>query len=258
MDFAQAILALTNTMDEHQILKLCHIIWCLWKARNEWIFRAKKLSPESIIAQARRMDPPTEKGTSNRLKLVKKNTQVICIPPNTVTILVDASWDVSKNAGWGATWYNQQGHLKGIRARHIHAEDATQGEATAILHTIHQCIATTGNGNQVEVMIVTDCKVLVQAINNNSIEELHSWQAAQVAAECAQKIRDAKNSITVRYTTRKALTGPHMLANWARRNKQQTDTMPPSLGDQTIPNNLEKEFFQVMNEFQAPDGNAGQ
>lgn len=49
------MLQITTNLSQTEILDLCNLIWCLWKARNEAVFGGKKGDPISIIRQAQGM-----------------------------------------------------------------------------------------------------------------------------------------------------------------------------------------------------------
>lgn len=55
MQFPAAIAYITRALNEDQIIVITNLIWCLWKARNEEIFAAKKLSPQEIVTKAKAM-----------------------------------------------------------------------------------------------------------------------------------------------------------------------------------------------------------
>lgn len=52
---------------------------------------------------------------------------------STSVILVDASWDSTKNSGWGASVYDQEGNLAKTWAGFMQVEDSLHGETLAML-----------------------------------------------------------------------------------------------------------------------------
>lgn len=51
-NFTDAILIMARELDMNRIIKMCNILWCIWKNRNEEVFQGKKCTPQAIISQA--------------------------------------------------------------------------------------------------------------------------------------------------------------------------------------------------------------
>lgn len=105
-------------------------MWEIWKARNEGIFQGKKTTTASIIGLARLLDPPID--TQTEALPPRTIIQVNKIPQGTNILLIDGSWDIDKNAGWGATLYDQEGILVWAWAGYVKANDPLHGEALAL------------------------------------------------------------------------------------------------------------------------------
>lgn len=245
MDFAQAILELTTGMDLQHIQSLCNLIWGIWKARNEVIFQGKTPTVGSIIAQAKQLDPPPGITPRQNSQSAQGPRQVNIIPTNTEILIVDASWDVNKEAGWGAVWYDQRGSYAWAGAGYMQAEDPLHGEALALLHVTRWYVSCMSNSTTSRAQIFSDCKVLVQAIRNNSIDDLPSWKATPTVVDVINLINSVNDRVIVRHVSREALKGPHNLANWARRNKEHMEVLPREMMDarQGITTTLDDQFF---------------
>lgn len=91
---------------------------------------------------------------------------------------------------------------------------------------------------------------MVDAVNGMDTQFLPSWEAAHTMANCIQLAQELKEFVTIRYTTREALTGPHKLANWARLHSQRgggisINTITAQL---QIPNSIDACFFKIQAE----------
>lgn len=60
--------------------------------------------------------------------IIQENT----IPQGTNILLIDGSWDINENAGWGTTLYDQEGILVRAWAGYVKAKDPLHGEALAL------------------------------------------------------------------------------------------------------------------------------
>ena len=100
------------------------------------------------------------------------------------------------------------------------AEDPLHAEAVALLHTLQLCISQPHTLESDGVQVLSDCKVLVNAVNSNSIQDLPSWKAADTVAQCGRLAQNQFRNIQIRHVTREAAKGPHEMSNWARRNQQ--------------------------------------
>lgn len=149
--------------------------------------------------------------------------------------------------GGGTIRYNQGGQREQVWAGYIHAEDPLHSEALAILNILHQLEQEGQDSQRGQLNIFSDCKVLVQAINNSAIEGLPSWKAANTVVECILLTRQWGEEITITFASRDALKGPHALANWARRTRLQSTALATTQTDihQEVTLNLNENFFKI-------------
>lgn len=52
MQFAETLLAMTRNMNQEEVVFFCNILWNIWKARNESLYKEDKATPTSILARA--------------------------------------------------------------------------------------------------------------------------------------------------------------------------------------------------------------
>ncbi|KAF3326208.1 hypothetical protein FCM35_KLT09288 [Carex littledalei] len=105
----------------------------------------------------------------------------------------------------------------------MQAEDPLHAEALALSHTLDLYWGA-GNRQSDRILIFSDCKNLVRAANGETHCDL-TWRAEETVLECATRVHNLQEFVTVRNIKREALTGPHQLANWARRNRRNSATL---------------------------------
>ena len=150
----------------------------------------------------------------------------------------------------GVTFYDESGTLRDIGLDFMTISDAFHAEAFVLLQVLRQGQERVGRGQRKRVLLFSDCKNLVDAVNGMDTQSLPSWEAAHTVANCIQLAQELKEFVTIRYTTRDALTGPHKLANWARLHSQRGrgisfNTITSQL---QIPNSIDACFFKIQAE----------
>ena len=115
--------------------------------------------------------------------------------------MVDGSWDVRSRAGTGMGIYNRRGDLVYVRFDKVLAIDPFQAEARAMVYALRY---VTEGGNEGLFICCSDSKNLVQAIQNESVEGLPSWQAAEEVKECINLNQMHPGKIQVQFITREA------------------------------------------------------
>lgn len=213
LNFTTAFQVLTEAMNMEQIPAFCNIIWNLWKARNEEIFRGTKTMPLVTLKRAKALEYiPTNQEQQYQRPIEEKGP--ILVPTGTRIILIDGSLDVSKASGTGMALYNTQGIQERIKGTHFRANDPLEVEAVAL----HQVLEEEVQG-QSAYLILSDSKILTKAMQEGSIEKVQSWKAAQVIAKSIQKVQQLGGRIMVQHVGRNHVRHAHILANWSRRMK---------------------------------------
>lgn len=120
--------------DQNQIIVLfSNILWCVWKARNEQIFKGTVPTPQGIIAQAAVMG---QANTVPAREIDQERREVIDLPVGTLTILIDASWDGTKKTGTAFLCFNEEKELVFTHVRHTRCEDPFHAEAQALVEAL--------------------------------------------------------------------------------------------------------------------------
>ncbi|XP_078174456.1 uncharacterized protein LOC144568100 [Carex rostrata] len=214
LDFSKTLLMITQVLDEDQIISFCNMLWEIWKARNSEIFAGKKIPPQIIIKQARALTPPIHPPcqTTGPPQVIP-----ILIPSGTRTILVDASWETSKKTGTGVMCFDGGGRLQEAQYTYMTAHDPFHAEAHALLQAVKHIIASP---TTVRWVIFSDCKTLVDVINNQSMESLPSWKAGTTVEECIEGWKEVQHYTQLHHAGRERMSQPHILANAARTTAQ--------------------------------------
>lgn len=116
----------TSSLEDTQIISFCNILWCIWKARNQEIFSGKKVAPEGILKQAQMMEVPTQQMQYSSQSAPRVKIKIGAPLPGTQIVLLDASWDANKKAGWGVVYYNHMGNITRVRYGAMGADDPIQ------------------------------------------------------------------------------------------------------------------------------------
>lgn len=66
-------------------------------------------------------------------------------------------------------------------------------------------------------MVLSDCKILIKAINTENLNDLPHWSAQEVVAQCIQMFKLVQDRAHIQYISREKVIPAHCLANWARR-----------------------------------------
>ena len=155
------------------------MLWCLWKARNEEVFNAKKSTPFAVVARARAMrceikdDTATAATAKREPSLVRMDTWII---------LIDGSWDTTNRSGIGMVCFDQNGRLVQVQGERITAQDPLQAEAKALIKALNYVLAQ--RQHQRKFVIYSDCRTLIDAVQSGTIEGLPSWRAAVDVGNC--------------------------------------------------------------------------
>ncbi|XP_078170749.1 uncharacterized protein LOC144565012 [Carex rostrata] len=215
LNFTKTLLTVTQTMDERQTVNYCNLLWEVWKARNREVFEGKKTQPLGILKQAKSMEQAVTTPSSNLTR-----TRVILnrIPRGAKTILIDASWEPSNKTGTTAVMvFDEQGGLLEALSQAMVTNDSFQAEAIALLQALQYVESNSTHTSRCPYVIFSDCKTLVQTVNQQCVDELPSWKARQTIAQCIVIWEQVLHTTSLYHTRREALTQPHLLANGIRK-----------------------------------------
>lgn len=246
LDFTEAILTVLERIDSQRVSLFCNILWNVWKARNEEIFQSIKTIPRVILKRASVMEIPNNRSEQVQGGLTSSVHHRTRIPAGTSLVLIDASWDKSKGGGWGAVMYDTSGNLQFGTAQPVPAADPFHAETMALLLTL-EWLKRRGRGNEGETVIVgSDCKILVNLTNGNLVADVPSWRAEEAVAHCAILLTQMGEWVSIKFVGRAALSSPHKLANWARRNNRAMEGLQAiqSVGKIDLNHRVDEVFFQ--------------
>lgn len=121
-----------------------------------------------------------------------------------------------------------------------------EAEAIALLNALEHIASQNGAQAGAKYAVYSDCKVLVDAVQNDCLDNLPSWRAAPMVAHCARRFQSMKEQTLLRYVRRDALKQPHLLANWARRTEQGYSGFPCDsfMKEMDIDKQLDSALFQ--------------
>lgn len=223
MNFAEALLAITQCLDAQQTAVFCNLLWSIWKSRNEELFRGNKGVPEAILRQASTLKTcaKLKRGESTAIGL-----DPIEVPGNTSLVVVDASWDQSSKTGTAFVKFDGSRRLTFLHCRYQKATDPFHAEALALMEAL-EYIQNTPQMDQ--FLILSDCKTLVNLVVQGTIEGVPTWQATETVGKCIWIYDLQRNRANLIYARREFVTIPHQWANFSRRTGQSYDG-PPQQG----------------------------
>lgn len=103
------------------------------EGRNETIFKGTTMTPQGILAQATAMG---KVGTVPTRGIEQRCERGIDLPLGSQTILIDGSWDGTRNAGTAFLCFDHNGKLTYTHTKHITCEDAFHVEAQALVEVL--------------------------------------------------------------------------------------------------------------------------
>lgn len=95
--------------------------------------------------------------------------------------------------------YDEQGHRIAAQCAFGIAHDPFHAEAKATLQALTHIHTRTLGGHQERYAIYTDCKVLVEILENRNLEAMPSWRATETVANCLQRLTDLQHMVTISY-----------------------------------------------------------
>ncbi|CAN1250765.1 Putative ribonuclease H protein At1g65750 [Linum perenne] len=199
---------------------LIALMWTIWKARNEKIFRDSPPNPDSIILLSQRLMEewrPIRQVTPNDQHPPAQRPMATSIPnpppvpPMHQKIFCDGSFDQnSSEAGYGVVMKNPHGAVIDGRAGKFTCSSAMVAEAKALLEACK--LATTSPSHSI---ISSDCQGLTLALRGPESEwpwECFAWLLAMKA------ILLAHDRISLTFIPRRQNKTADKVAKWARQD----------------------------------------
>ncbi|KAJ4757665.1 RNA-directed DNA polymerase (reverse transcriptase)-related family protein [Rhynchospora pubera] len=220
MNIEDAFRNITEGIDEEGRRYICYTLWEIWLARNQEIFHHRKIDPIAVWRKvndhvnAHRMINDMEPyiGLNVRQNMDHK------IPIHEWMVLMDASCDKNGQAGMAFLIY-KMGVLVGIGANHQSGLDPFWGEATVLMEVLQHIQRYMVGGTVPSVTLLTDCLNLVNAINEQDVENIPSWKATDTVAKAIVIINNLAGELQLRHVKRDIVKPAHILANHARRDR---------------------------------------
>ncbi|KAJ4758203.1 Ribonuclease H-like superfamily protein [Rhynchospora pubera] len=212
----QTLLWAFSNLQEEQLTLFGNIAWAIWKSRNNYIFRAQEENPTSIIAEAMALQAVRGHPLSNLRQAVQIDEVIKISPQQGAICLIDGSWDNNGQSGVGVAIYCSKGSLQHISSKPANSNGPFQAEVDALEHAL-QVIAELPILKP--VLLLSDCKDLVEFLNTGDEEYIKDWRAYRQALQCRAFVQRNQHHFVVKYISRNLIDVPHKLTNFARKTQ---------------------------------------
>ncbi|KAJ4783797.1 RNA-directed DNA polymerase (reverse transcriptase)-related family protein [Rhynchospora pubera] len=250
LNISDDVEAITQNMSEERIPIFCYTLWEIWLARNEMIFQSKKFDPGGVCKKIQNWEGRRNNGAgSNRSMLVPKEVMPYEYAPYGWQIIIDASWDTSNRAGSAFLVYCQ-GLLEEMGMEKHDSADPFQAEAKTLLKAMQWVQKLIYERGIQRVQIFCDCFNLVNALVEDNLDSIPSWQARPIIANIAQHMETLRNMICIQHVSREAVRPAHDMANHARRRGVSYQGIPMAaiMCEHKIGIEIDSTFFQQVQE----------
>ncbi|KAJ4749347.1 Ribonuclease H-like superfamily protein [Rhynchospora pubera] len=211
----QLIVNVMQNLQHEQLALFLNMMWQVWKARCEFIFRAVPFEVRNVLlkSQASTMVPNGIQGVSRKKRDFITHYE---LPVGAALAILNGSWDQKNDIGTACVIYKPDGTFHSAKSFSGVAPDAFTAEATTLLNALNhinslQIICTS-------IHIFTDSKNLVQSIDIYDMKNIPSWHASTILQGCFTFMQQHRQ-VTLRYARREHVRQAHSLANQARRER---------------------------------------
>jgi len=196
------------------------VLWQIWKARNDWIFRAQPPKPVDLLELAQNQSITFSRWTMKpKAETLNRNLPVRWKPPNRweIKMNIDASWVPGAfTCSIAGIVRDAAGQVVEGFAAESRASSAPQAEAESVLHGIFYL-----KEMQMRHVERTESKVVQWKCESDSSLIVDSvmgraeppWNLKEIVKRCREELSICKN-ITVEYCPRDA----NRVADWLARN----------------------------------------
>ena len=190
------------------------ILWAMWNARNQWLFKGKRENPQSVVAEAeavmeayKRVQPSADVSYGKQQQVA----QLEWNPPQEgfVKINTDAATNSEQNlAGLGAVIRDETGQ---VTAAAIKVSKFHGSVAYAEAEAMEWGLQVARDAQVKEVILESDSQEVVNLVNNKqgSRSEVY-WVVLEI-----QKLKDSFDHVSCVYTHRSCNAIAHSLAKLA-------------------------------------------
>ena len=204
----------TNALSSNDLPLICHILWNIWKQRNEWVFN--HFPPDPYIVIQRSVQANNEfwkvndciQHLTNLISPHQPNVRWVKPPTNFLKINCDGSFkDQMSEAGIGAICRDFQGNFKWGFVDKIKSLSAFMTEALALKRALLLAIDL---GHD-KVIFETDCLLLKDCVALNKPES-HEWKCRSIVQEIIN-LFSSKAGFSISFTLRSGnLAADHLAA----------------------------------------------
>ncbi|KAJ3688517.1 hypothetical protein LUZ61_017681 [Rhynchospora tenuis] len=176
--FLEAFIQIIANQDQKAFAKICSTLWCIWKARNNFLFRGKIPQQLEILHEAEMLCcDNTPKKSSPRQNI---NNNLSEISSGARVILVDAPWNTNRKTGLGIVCYDRQGAFTWAVSHSTEAPSPFTAESKALLLAI-ETLEKTHQTDQSHTYIFTDCKNLTTNLRDTIPTQKHKYNRYYLA-----------------------------------------------------------------------------
>ncbi|KAJ4783220.1 RNA-directed DNA polymerase (reverse transcriptase)-related family protein [Rhynchospora pubera] len=219
LNIIHAFTHITEELDQQGMAIFSYTMWELWKGRNEVVMQHKNFNPiqirKNVMAWISENGHNTVQPTLSYQEAEQKRYEVT---ENEWQMLVDGSWDVTGKAGTAFVLY-KEGTAHCLAYNYHQAQNPFHAEAIAFLEAIKALCIEIELLHTQKVCIHTDCQRLVNAILEEETDNLPSWKAVPAVHQSVQLANRLGNRFRINYACREAIQPAHVLANYARGNR---------------------------------------
>ncbi|KAJ3708362.1 hypothetical protein LUZ61_012067 [Rhynchospora tenuis] len=133
-NFLEAFNQITINQDPKIYAKICSILWCIWKARNNFFFRGICPNQIQILQEADLL--VTNNAPKNLSPRQNKKLHLSEISEGARVVLIDASWNTNKRTGLGILCYDQSGSLSWTVSHSIKTASPFTAETEALFYLV--------------------------------------------------------------------------------------------------------------------------
>ncbi|XP_020114730.1 uncharacterized protein LOC109728671 [Ananas comosus] len=212
LTFIEWLDALINNERFYEIRAYCmHVLWSIWKARNDYIFQHKKFSCSEVLRNARMWTKLYSKAHLQPLHIPDPATINSFSPPNTIC-WVDGAWKENRSGGIGYLVVEGDVDVYCCAAPSIDSETALAAEIQAWYEAVKWLL---NNRPNIKCSIYTDSTAIIRSClfkdqhNPFSLQELEriAW---------LRRLLESNNNILIGWSSRYSSFSQHVdkLAKW--------------------------------------------
>ncbi|KAJ4788737.1 RNA-directed DNA polymerase (reverse transcriptase)-related family protein [Rhynchospora pubera] len=217
LDILEAVKYCTQSMSGEEIKVFTYTLWEIWKARNDTVINQKRFEPTEIQRKVHnwlQLDFEGEGQIGH--KIAQKTHGKYCYQQDGYQVVVDGSWDTQNKSGSAYLIY-QGGKLTLIGYNNHDVLDPFHAEVKAVKEAVDALVDIGVQNQQIELF--SDCYDLVQAINEEDVQDLPSWRARQEVMDVIGIVKQFGDRMQFKHVRREAVFQAHEMANFARSKR---------------------------------------